>query len=140
MESLGTDPKNLNDIIENWLTVPDFAERLGTVPKSVRSALHDQRIVGAQLGPDKILHIPADFLIGAHLSNPADVRHDLNTGKLVILPSLQGTIILLADMGLGTEEILHWLFTPEAMIGARPIDALREGNRSIVRRTAAALL
>lgn len=141
MESLGTNPNtDLDQLIDTWLTVPDFADRLGTVPKSVRSALQDQRIVGAARGSERILYIPADFLIGAHLANPADIRHDLDTGKEIILPSLRGTIILLEDMGLSVTEILTWLFTPEDMIGKRPIDALREGNRSIVRRAAATLL
>lgn len=141
MDSLGTDPINkLDSLIDNWLTQPDYAERLGTVVKSVRSALHDKRIIGARRGPDSIFYIPADFLIGAHMANPADIRHDLNTGKEIIMPSLQGTVILLSDMGLDEIEILEWLFTEEAMIGERPIDALRKGNRSIVRRAAAALL
>lgn len=141
MESLGTDPViKLDSLIDDWLALPDYADRLGTVAKSVRSAIHERRIVGVKRGPENIFHIPGAFLVGAHMSNPADVRPELDTGKEVILPSVQGTIILLSDMGLSDVEILTWLFTEEEMIGERPIDALRAGNRSIVRRAAAALL
>ena len=140
VESTGNNNADLDLLITDWLTVPDLAERLGTVAKSVRSAIADRRVVGVKRGPDKIFQIPAAFLIGAHRANPADVRPELDTGKEIIMPSLQGTITLLSDMGLDDAEILAWIFTVQDLIGERPIDALHTGNRSIVRRAAATLL
>ncbi|WP_435300233.1 Rv2175c family DNA-binding protein [Timonella sp. A28] len=132
--------ERLETLVDEWLTQPEFAERLGTEVKSVRSALADQRILGVKRGQPKVLCVPAAFLIPAHLANPADAQKDDGSGKLIILPSLRGTIIQLKDMQLSDAEVLHWLFSVEESLGERPLDALLVGNRSAVRRAAQHLL
>ncbi|SNS44997.1 hypothetical protein SAMN06309944_0297 [Micrococcales bacterium KH10] len=129
----------LNDLDAiTWLSVPEFAEQLGTSPANVRGALKDRRIVARReshrVGPQ----IPREFLVPAHLANaaapkpaPAD-----GGGKLVILPSLQGTIIVLSDQGLNDEDILVWLFSHHSELQATPLEVLRQGNKSAVRRVA----
>ena len=139
-EHLSSSAEPLEALVSEWLTQPDFAQRLGTDPKSVRSALRDQRIIGIKRGTPKVLCIPAEFLVPAHMANPADVKDDDGSGKLIILPSLRGTLIQLGDMRMSDEEILTWIFTPEESLGKRPIDALHEGNKSAVRRAAQQLL
>ncbi len=126
----------LEELVGEWLTQPEFAVRLGTDPKAVRSALRDQRIIGIKRGTPKVLCIPAEFLVPAHMANPADVKEDDGSGKLIILPSLRGTVVQLSDMQMSEEEILTWIFTQEESLGMRPIDALRSGNKSAVRRAA----
>ena len=135
-EELAQVTEQLEGLVSEWLTQPDFADRLGTSPKSVRSALADERIVGVKRGNPKVLGIPAEFLIPSHMANPADIQHDDGSGKLVILPSLRGTIITLRDSQLSDAEILVWLFSQNDYLGQRPIDALHQGNKSSVRRAA----
>ena len=118
----------------------EFAAALGTTVKGVRSALSDQRIVGVKVGTPKVLHIPEAFLIEAHRANPADLKPEVDAGKRVILPSIQGTIIMLRDMGLNDHEIVIWLFTEHEELGDTPVAMLRSGNRSAVRRAAQSLL
>lgn len=134
------DLAKIEALSSKWLTQPDFADRLGTTPKSVRSALADHRIVGVKLGQPKVLMIPEEFLIAAHLANPADAKQDDGSGKLIILPSLRGTIIALQDAGFNDDRIVEWLLTIEESLDERPIDTLHAGNKSAVRRATQQLL
>ena len=52
------------------------------------------------------------------------------------LPSLRGTIFVLHDAGFTDDEAIDWLLTPEESIGMPPIEALRAGRKSEVRRVA----
>lgn len=135
-----TSVEPLEELVSNWLTGPDFAEKLGTTPKAVRSALADDRVVGTKLGQPKVLMIPEAFLVPHYMANPADKKPDDGSGKMIIMPALRGTIITLKDMGLSDDEILTWLFSVEYSLGERPIDALFAGNKSAVRRATQSLL
>ena len=53
--------------------------------------------------------------------------------------SLRGTIFVLHDAGFTDDEAIDWLLTPEDSIGIPPIEALRAGRKSEVRRVAQAL-
>lgn len=55
------------------------------------------------------------------------------------ISSLRGTIIVLQDAGFSDDEAIDWLLSPEESIGLPPIDALRAGRKSEVRRVAASL-
>lgn len=135
-----TSVEPLDALVSDWLTGPDFAAKLGTSPKAVRSALADDRVVGVKRGQPKVLMIPAAFLVPHFMANPADQKPDDGSGKLIIMPSLRGTIITLKDMGLEDSEILTWLFTTEDSLGERPIDTLAVGNKSAVRRATQSML
>lgn len=121
-----------------WLSVPEFAERLGTSPANVRGAVRDQRIVGTKVSHDVGVRIPSIFLVPAHLANAAAPKPAPADGsiKYIILPSLRGTIVVLSDVGLSADEQLEWLLSDHPDIGASPINALRAGNKSAVRRAA----
>ena len=54
-----------------------------------------------------------------------------------MLASLHGTITVLADAGFSDEEAIVWLFTQDDLLGTTPIDALRAGRKTEVRRRAA---
>ena len=55
------------------------------------------------------------------------------------LPSLQGTLTLLADDGFTAEEAVAWLYTVQDELGERPIDALTSGRHHRVNRIASTL-
>ena len=47
--------------------------------------------------------------------------------------------MVLADAGFSDEEAMHWLLDEDEILGAAPIDALRQGRKSEVRRVAQSL-
>lgn len=55
------------------------------------------------------------------------------------ISSLRGTIIVLQDAGFSDDELIDWLLEPEESIGMAPIEALRQGRKSEVRRVAQSL-
>jgi hypothetical protein len=137
------DTAHIEALVDEWLSVPVVAERLGTAVTSVRSALSDRRIVGMKRGDRRIFSVPASFLVPKHLSNPANVKPvtvpEGGQEQIIILPALQGTIIMLSDSGLTDPEIIEWLFTEDAMLAQTPIAALLAGRKSAVRRAAQAV-
>jgi hypothetical protein len=52
---------------------------------------------------------------------------------------LRGTVFVLHDAGFSDDEAIDWLLTEEDSIGMPPIEALRAGRKSEVRRVAATL-
>lgn len=107
-----------------WLTLPEVAERLGIVVTRVRDLLDDRHLLAARRGPNDALHVPETFLIE---------RPD---GAVSTIPTFRGTATLLADAGLSDDEALRWMMAFHDELGEAPIDALRAGKRSHVRRVA----
>ena len=103
-----------------WLTIPDLVDALGLPVGKVRRLIEDRHLLAAKV--DGVLRVPADFI------NGAEPR-----------PELRGTIILLGDSGFSDEGALQWLLEPEESLGVAPIDALKAGRKSEVRRIAQAL-
>lgn len=114
---------DLEALVGDWLTVPDLAERLGIPLSSVRQMITDREVLSARVGERKVVAVPAKFL------DEEGVR-----------PDLKGTFTVLADGGMNDEEILWWLFTPDDTlpVPGAPIDALRAGHKTEVRRRAQA--
>ena len=133
----------IDALVGDWVNLPGVADRLGTKVTSVRSALSDRRIVGMKRGERNIFSVPEQFLVPAHLSNPADRKQvqvpEGESEQVIILPALKGTIIQLADLGYTDPEIIEWLFTVEESLGETPMAALRAGRKSAVRRVAQGL-
>ncbi len=104
----------------DWLSLPEVADLIGETTGRVRRLLDEQYLLASRReGPAKV---PAAFLLdGAPLS------------------SLRGTAIVLRDAGFTDDEAIDWLLTLDDTIGLAPIDALREGRKSEVRRVARAL-
>ncbi|UUT35196.1 Rv2175c family DNA-binding protein [Microbacterium elymi] len=103
-----------------WLTLPELAEAVGETVGRVRRMLDDRQF--AAVRRDGVLRVPAAFVVeGRPLS------------------SLRGTLFVLHDAGFTDDEAIDWLFAPEETIGVPPIDALRQGRKSEVRRVAATL-
>ena len=104
-----------------WLTIPDLVDILGLTQSQIRRSIEDNALVAMKV--DSVLKVPAEFIEGNHL-----------------IPELKGTVILLRDCGFQDEEIISWLLTEEDNLEATPINALKSGRKSEVRRVAQALL
>lgn len=103
-----------------WLTVPDVAEILGEPLSRVRRLIDERYLPAVRI--DNVVRIPALALLDGEP-----------------LASLRGTLIVLNDAGFSGDEAVEWLFTEEETIGRTPIEALRAGHKSEVRRVAQAL-
>jgi len=103
-----------------WLTMPELVETLGVSPSRVRRLIEDRHLLGQRR--DGVLSVPADFISGGEP-----------------LPELRGTLIVLADAGFSDDEAIDWLLSVEEALGVAPVDALRSGRKTEVRRVAQAL-
>lgn len=113
---------DLDTLVPSWLTYPDVAERLGIDVTRVRRLVQDHYLIAVRRGERNVWSIPEALLVD---SEP--------------MPDLRGTLTVLADSGFGAEESLRWLFTPDDSLPGTPIDALRAGRKTEVRRRAQAL-
>ena len=111
----------------DWLTVPDFADRLGITASDVRDLLRDGSLASVRRGERNTVQIPGGFIV------------ELDD-KLVILPTLKGTLTLLRDARMDDEAAIEWLLADEPELGMSPLASLRLGQRAHVRRLAQALL
>lgn len=130
----------LDRLVDEWLTVPDVAERTGLDAGKVRRLLQERRLVGVRRGEPRVLSIPAAFLVPGHLANPAQPTTPRSDDAWTVLASLQGTLTLLSDAGFSDEDAVAWLFTPDDSLPGTPVDALRAGRKTEVRRRAQAEL
>ncbi len=113
---------NVENIVKEWLPLPDVAEMLDVSITKVHALVKDGSLLSARVGERNIRAVPAEFISGDH-----------------VLESLRGTITVLHDAGFEDEEAIVWLFTDDESLPGRPIDALREGRKTEIRRRASAL-
>ncbi len=132
--------QTLDQLVDEWLTVPDVAERIGLDASKVRRIVQEGRLVGVRRGDPRIFCIPAAFLVPGHLANPAQPTQASSDQPWTVLASLQGTLTVLSDAGFSDEAAIEWLFTPDESLPGTPIDALRAGRKTEIRRRAAAEL
>lgn len=113
--------QSLESLVGQWLTVPDAAEQLGVPLSRVRQLIADREVLAARVGERRVAAIPAKFL-------------DEHGPR----PELRGTFTVLADGGMDDEEIITWLFTPDPTLPVEgaPIDAIRAGHKTEIRRRA----
>ena len=103
-----------NTAIE-YLTVPDLVELFGISVGKVHRLVEDHYLVGEKI--DGVFKIPADFVVDGEP-----------------LASLRGTVLALLDAGFTETEAVHWLVSENDELGERPVDSLRAGRKSAVRR------
>ncbi len=113
---------NVEEVVSEWLPLPDVAEMLGVSITRVHALVKDGSLLAARVGERKIRSVPAEFILEDH-----------------ILESLRGTITVLHDAGFEDDEAIQWLYTVDDSLPGRPIDALREGRKTEIRRRAGAL-
>ena len=104
----------------DWLSLPELVEVLGEPLGRVRRMLDEFQLIGSRR--DGAIKVPAVFILDGHP-----------------LSSLRGTVFVLHDAGFTDDEAIDWLLTTEESIGIPPIEALRAGRKSEVRRVAASL-
>ena len=119
-----SDDPDLETLVGEWLTVPDLAERLGAPLSQIRQLITDRELLSSRVGPHNVVAVPAKFI------DEHGVRGEL-----------RGTFTVLADGGMRDDEILRWLFTPDDTlpVPGAPIDELRAGHKTEIRRRAQAL-
>ena len=113
--------QGLELLVDEWLTVPDAAERFGVPMARIRQHLTDRELLSARIGPRRVVSIPARFF-------DAEGPH----------AHLRGTFTVLGDGGMDDDEIIEWLFTvdPTLPVEGAPIDAMHAGFKTEVRRRA----
>ncbi len=111
----------LEQLVPAWLNLPEVAATLALPITRVHSLISDRSLVSIRIGERKIRSVPADFL---------------DDGAVV--DSLKGTVVVLADSGYEDDDIIRWLFTEDESLPGRPIDALRAGRKTEIRRRAQA--
>lgn len=145
-----TDTAALDALVPDWLTLPDVAERLGTDVGKVRRMQQEGRFVGVRRGERTVMSVPADFFVPVHLANPsaptpvAVAQDGDGTDEVrprwAVLSALRGTLTVLHDAGFDAAGSIEWLFSPDDVLGRTPIQALRAGSKTEVRRLAQTLL
>jgi Rv2175c C-terminal domain of unknown function len=113
---------SLDALVDDWLTLPDVADRLGLDVGKVRRLLQDRHLAATRRGERNVLSVPAALIVDG-----------------APLPELRGTLTVLADSGYVDDAALRWLFTPDETLPGTPVDALRAGRKSEIRRRAQAL-
>ncbi|GAA2106658.1 MULTISPECIES: Rv2175c family DNA-binding protein [Brevibacterium] len=112
-----------DELVDAWLPLPDIAERSGLGISKVRRFVEERAVIGLRRGERSVFQVPELFLDDDCLP----VKH------------LKGTLITLQDAGFDDEAAIAWLFTPDDSLPGRPIDLLRAGNKTEIRRRAQAL-
>lgn len=113
---------NIESLVGEWLPLPDVAELLDVPITRVHSLIDERALAAVRVGERRIRSVPAAFI---------------QDGQVV--DSLKGTIVVLADAGYSDEDLIIWLFTADDSLRGRPIDALREGRKTEIRRRAQTL-
>jgi Rv2175c C-terminal domain of unknown function len=112
---------DLEELVGEWLTVPDIGERMGLRLSDIRQMIEDRLVLAVRVGPRRVVSVPAKFF---NEEGP--------------LPELPGTFTVLGDSRMSDAQILRWLFTPDETLPVQgsPMDALLAGFKTEVRRRA----
>ncbi len=114
-----TEPEN-PVVPVSWLSLAEIVDLVGEPLGRVRRLLDENHFIGSRR--HGALRVPdVFFLDGEPLS------------------SLRGTITVLHDAGFDDDEAIDWLLNADDTIGVAPIEALRAGRKSEVRRVAQTL-
>lgn len=112
----------LDPLVGDWMNLPDVAEAMDVSITKVHALIQDGSLAEVRRAGDHVRVIPALFMDG---DKPLD--------------SLKGTLAVLRDAGYSDLEALRWLFTEDETLPGRPVDALRNGRKTEIRRRAQAL-
>ncbi len=110
----------VTDKITEWLTIDEVAQALGLSAGKVRRLIEEHILFSVRV--DKEPKIPAHLIVDGEP-----------------LSSIRGTMLLLLDLGLKTEEAIEWLYEENDNLDETPIAALLKGHKAPVRRAAQTL-
>ena len=115
---------DLETLVGEWLSIPEFGEALGLTQRQARRLVDDKVVLAHRVGPNNALCVPAAFIEDDHL-----------------LTALEGTITVLLDARLSPDEALEWLFTadPTLPVDGSPITMLQAHRKAEVRKRASEL-
>lgn len=108
------------DVTDDWLTLPELADRAGLEPNRVRHLVREGRLVTVRRNRAQV--VPAAFVADGEL-----------------LKGLGGLVTVLRDAGFEAEESITWMLSTEESLGTSPVTALAAGRRKEVNRVAQAL-
>ena len=113
--------RDLEQLVGDWLTVPDVAQRCDVPLSTVRRWIEERDLVAHRIGERRVVAVPARFV---DEEGP--------------VPALRGTFTVLADGGMDDAEIIGWLHEPDETLPLppAPIDSLLGGFKTEVRRRA----
>ena len=114
--------RELEALVDEWLTVPDISERLGIDVLRVRQLFRDGRLLAVRRGERDVLSVPAGFI-----------------GDGDVVKGLSGVLNLLRDGGFDAVEMMRWLYTDDDSLPGTPVQALQENRGTEVKRRAQAL-
>ncbi len=112
----------LDSLVGEWTYLPDIAEALDIQITKVHRMMDQGEFLEVRRPSDGIRVVPAEFMAEGQPLN-----------------ALKGTIAVLRDARYTDAEAIRWLFTADESLPGRPVDALREGRKTEVRRRAQAL-
>ena len=112
----------LDSLVGEWTYLPDIAEALDIQITKVHRMMDQGEFLEVRRPSDGIRVVPAGFMAEGQPLN-----------------ALKGTIAVLRDARYTDAEAIRWLFTADESLPGRPVDALREGRKTEVRRRAQAL-
>lgn len=113
---------DVDELVGEWLTVPDVAEALDLDVVKTRQLLKDGTIISVRRGQREVISVPAAFI---------------EDGRVVT--KIPGLLTLLRDAGYDENESLRWIFTPDDSLPGTPMQALLENRHTEVRRRAQSL-
>jgi hypothetical protein len=113
--------RETEQLVDEWLTLPEVAQRLELPIGRAKQLLKDHKLLGVRRGSGGP-QVPAKFLDGKD-----------------VMKGLPGTLTVLQDAGYDDVEALRWLFTPDDSLPGSPIEAIRAGRHTEVKRRAQAL-
>ena len=113
-------PNDLFYRIDTALVVPQIDP--ATWSLRVHGLVDDGTLLAVRNPHDSIRRVPAAFLLDG-----------------AVVDSLKGTVAVLRDSGFTDVEAITWLFTEDESLPGRPVDALRDGRKTEIRRRAQAL-
>ena len=114
------DQPSLTDLVGEWVAFPDIAERWDMPVTRVHNLVSERRLLAVR--QDGIRMVPALLL-----------------GEKGPVEAVRGTATVLQDAGFSDEEAIRWLYTDDETFPGRPIDALRDGRKTEIRRRAQAM-
>jgi len=112
----------LDSLVGEWTYLPDIAQALDIQITKVHRMMDQGEFLEVRRPSDGVRVVPAEFMADGQPLN-----------------ALKGTISVLRDARYTDEEAIRWLFTDDESLPGRPVDALREGRKTEVRRRAQAL-